>query len=171
MMFINSIFLPKTVPDQTMPEGISGKIGNFSHLFSNVFHIIKDEKESSLPFQSIGLNSGSVENPQNDLLKVSLFFDNKTTLENTNISMIVSAFLSKINNGELAEELVDTNKVKVNGKIPKYFSLSKDEFNKEIENRIAYKLKEELGIRFNICLEKNCFSGHKLKRIIDLRKK
>jgi len=44
-------------------------------------------------------------------------------------------------------------------------------FNKEIENRIAYKLKEELGIRFNICLEKNCFSGHKLKRIIDLRKK
>jgi phenylacetate-CoA ligase len=44
-------------------------------------------------------------------------------------------------------------------------------FNKEIKNKIVCKLKEELGIRFNICLEKNCFSGHKLKRIIDLRKR
>ena len=44
-------------------------------------------------------------------------------------------------------------------------------FDKEIENKIVCKLKEELGIRFNVCLEKNCFSDHKLKRIIDLRKK
>ena len=44
-------------------------------------------------------------------------------------------------------------------------------FNKEIKSKIACKLKEELGIRFNICLEKNCFSDQKLKRIIDLRKK
>jgi phenylacetate-CoA ligase len=44
-------------------------------------------------------------------------------------------------------------------------------FNNETQNKIAYKLKEKLGIRFNICLEKNCFPDHKLKRIIDLRKK
>jgi phenylacetate-CoA ligase len=44
-------------------------------------------------------------------------------------------------------------------------------FNKDIEEKIACKLKEELGIRFNICLDKNCFSDHKLKRIIDLRRK
>ena len=44
-------------------------------------------------------------------------------------------------------------------------------FNKETEYNVACKLKEELGIRFNVCLERNCFSDHKLKRIIDLRKK
>ncbi|OGJ19861.1 hypothetical protein A3K73_02600 [Candidatus Pacearchaeota archaeon RBG_13_36_9] len=42
-------------------------------------------------------------------------------------------------------------------------------FNKEVEDKIVCKLKEELGIRFNICLEKNNFSHNKLKRIIDLR--
>lgn len=43
--------------------------------------------------------------------------------------------------------------------------------NKSTEEKIILRLREELGIRFNICLEKNCFSNHKLKRIIDLRKK
>jgi len=43
--------------------------------------------------------------------------------------------------------------------------------NKNTEEKIILRLREELGIRFNICLEKNCFHDHKLKRIIDLRKK
>ncbi|MDP2362958.1 MAG: hypothetical protein Q8M94_04210, partial [Ignavibacteria bacterium] len=122
MMFINSIFLPKTISDQTVPEGGFGKISNFSHLFLNVFRIVNDEQDSSLPFQSTSLISESAENTPNELLKVSLFSDNQLTLENKNISMIVSAFLAKLNHGENSEELADINKVKVNEKIPKYFS-------------------------------------------------
>jgi len=135
-MFINSIFLPKNISDQTPPEGVAGNIGNFSHLFSNVFRIVKDKQENSLPFKLVNLSSESIENPQNELLKVSLLSDNKVPLENTNISMIVAAFLSKLNPGEFTEELADVNKVKVNEKIPKYFSLSKNEFIKEIKNII-----------------------------------
>ncbi len=56
MMFINSIFLPKNISDQTLPEGIAGKIGNFSHLFSNVFRIVKDEQEGTVPFQLANLS-------------------------------------------------------------------------------------------------------------------
>jgi len=41
MMFINSIFLPKNISEHTLPEGISSNIGDFSHLFSNVFRIVK----------------------------------------------------------------------------------------------------------------------------------
>ncbi len=136
MMFINSIFLPKNISDQTLPEGIAGKIGNFSHLFSNVFRIVKDEQEGTVPFQLANLSSELTSNTQNELLKVSLLSDNKLTLENANISMIVTAFLSKLNPGEFTEELVDANKVKVNEKVPKYFSLNKNEFIKQIKNII-----------------------------------
>lgn len=136
MMFINSIFLPKNISDQTLPEGIAGKIGNFSHLFSNVFRIVKDEQEGTVPFQLANLSPEATSDTQNELLKVALLSDNKLTLENTNISMIVAAFLSKLSPGEFTEELADANKVKVNEKIPKYFSLSKNEFIKEIKNII-----------------------------------
>jgi|WetSurMetagenome_2_1015567.scaffolds.fasta_scaffold13145_2 hypothetical protein len=135
-MFINSIFLPKTISDQTIPEGISSKIGNFSHLFSNVFHIVKDEQENSLPVQLTNLIPESTENTQNELLNVSLLSDSKSTIESTNISIIVSAFLSKLSPGEYAQELSDINKVKVNEKIPKYFSLSKNDFIKELKSII-----------------------------------
>ena len=136
MMFINSIFLPKNISDQTLPEGIAGKIGNFSHLFSNVFRIVKDEQEGTVPFQLANLSPEASSDTQNELLKVSLLSDKKLTLENKNISMIVAAFLSKLNPGEFTEELADANKVKVNEKVPKYFSLNKNEFIKEIKNVI-----------------------------------
>jgi phenylacetate-CoA ligase len=42
--------------------------------------------------------------------------------------------------------------------------------DKKIENIIVAKLKEKMGIRFNVSLEKNSFKGKKLKRVIDLRK-
>ena len=51
MMFINSIFLPKNLSDQTLPEGVVNSIGNFSHLFANVFKIVKDGPESQIPIQ------------------------------------------------------------------------------------------------------------------------
>ncbi len=135
-MFINSIFLPKTISDQTMPEGISGKIGNFSHLFSNVFRIVNDEQESNLPFQLVSLDSTSVETSPNELLKVSLLSDNQQTNENTDISMVVKAFLSKLNPKVNGKEFLDSNKFKVNEKIPQYFSVNKNEFIKEIKNII-----------------------------------
>ena len=124
-MFINTIFLPKTISDQKMPEGISGQVGNFSHLFSNVFRIVKDDQEKSQPFKLDILNPESIENTPNELLKVSLLSDNQSNLENINISLIVKAFLLKLNPGENDEEPVNINKVKVNHNVPKYFSLSK----------------------------------------------
>ena len=135
-MFINSIFLPKTISDQTVPEGSFGKIGNFSHLFSNVFRIVNEDQESNLPFQSASSNPESIQNTPNELLKVSLFSDNQLTLENSNISMIVSAFLAKLNPEENGEQLANTNTIKINQKTPKYFSLSKNKFIKEIKNII-----------------------------------
>lgn len=136
MMFINSIFLPKTIPDQSMPQGISGTMGNFSHLFSNVFRIVKDDQEGPAPFQLANISSESTSNTQNELLKVSLLSDSKINLDNQNISMIVTAFLTKLNSGETNETLPDTDKLKVDAKIPKYYSLSKNDFIKEIKNII-----------------------------------
>jgi hypothetical protein len=119
-----------------MPQDISGKIGNFSHLFSNVFRIVKDDQENPAPFQLANISSESTADTQNELLKVSLLSDSKINLDNQNISLIVTAFLSKLNSGEFAEALPDTEKLKVDAKIPKYFSLSKDEFIKEIKSII-----------------------------------
>ncbi len=135
-MFINSIFLPKNISDQTLPEGVAGKLGNFSHLFSNVFRIVKDEQEGTVPFQLANLSAEGTSDTQNELLKVSLLSNNKLNFENTNISMIVAAFLSKLSPGEFTEELADVNKVKINEKTPKYFSLNKTDFVKEIKNII-----------------------------------
>ena len=121
MMFINSIFLPKTISDQNMPPDISGKIGNFSHLFSNVFRIVKDDQENPAPFQLANISSEVTSNTQNELLKVSLLSDSKINLDNQNISLIVTAFLTKLNPGELNEALPDADKLKVDAKIPKIF--------------------------------------------------
>jgi hypothetical protein len=78
-MFINSIFLPKNISDHTLPEGINGNIGDFSHLFSNVFCIVNDEQESTIPFKLLNVESDSTANTQNQLLTVSLLSDNKLT--------------------------------------------------------------------------------------------
>jgi hypothetical protein len=115
---------------------ISGKIGNFSHLFSNVFRIVKDDQEGPAPFQLANISSEATSNTLNELLKVSLLSDSKISLDNQNISMIVSAFLAKLNPGEFGEVLPDTDKLKVDTNIPKYFSLSKNEFIKEIKSII-----------------------------------
>lgn len=137
MMFINSIFLPKNISDHTLSEGISGNIGDFSHLFSNVFHIVNDEQESATPIKLLNVETDSDTNTQNQLLTISLLSDNKLTQENTSISMLVSLFMSKIKPGEDVPELADANKVKVSEKTPKYFSLNKNELIKEIKNIIA----------------------------------
>ena len=137
MMFINSIFLPKNISDHTLSEGISGNIGNFSHLFSNVFRIVNDEQESAIPIKLLNVETDSDTNTQNQLLTISLLSDNKLTQENTSISMLVSLFMSKIKPGEDVPELADANKVKVSEKTPKYFSLNKNELIKEIKNIIA----------------------------------
>ena len=137
MMFINSIFLPKTISDQTIPEGISNGIGNFSHLFSNVFHIVKDETEfnSTKTIQLENVLSESVEATQNEFLNVSLFADNKINLSSTNISQMISAFLSKLSQKQSNSKpvgIVNSN----NNNIPQYFSLNKNELIKEIQNII-----------------------------------
>jgi hypothetical protein len=119
-----------------VPLDISGKIGNFSHLFSNVFRIVKDDQEVPTPFQLANISSETTSDTQNELLNVSLLSDNKINLDNQNISMIVSAFLAKLNPGEFGEVLPDTDKLKVDTNIPKYFSLSKNEFIKEIKSII-----------------------------------
>jgi len=133
-MFINSIFLPKNISDHTLPEGISSNIGDFSHLFSNVFRIVNDEQESAIPFKLLNVEPDSTVNTQNQLLKVSLLSDNKLTQEDSSISMLVSLFMSKIKPGDDVPELADANKVKVSEKTPKYFSLNKNELIKEIKN-------------------------------------
>ena len=135
-MFINSIFLPKNLPNQTLPEGMLGKIGDFSHLFSNVFKIIKDGQENLNPIQIFQQIDTAQENVQGELLKISLLSDNKPIQENSSIPKIVELFLSQIKAGEYQTELADSNKVKVNEKAPKYFSLSKEDFAKEIKNII-----------------------------------
>lgn len=134
MMFINSIFLPKNISDHTLSEGISSNIGDFSHLFSNVFRIVNDEQESAIPFKLLNVEPDSTVNTQNQLLKVSLLSDNKLTQEDSSISMLVSLFMSKIKPGDDVPELADANKVKVSEKTPKYFSLNKNELIKEIKN-------------------------------------
>lgn len=88
MMFINSIFLPKNISDHTLPEGISSNIGDFSHLFSNVFRIVNDEQESAIPFKLLNVEPDSTVNTQNQLLKVSLLSDNKLTQEDSSIRHI-----------------------------------------------------------------------------------
>lgn len=134
MMFINSIFLPKNLSEQTMPEGISGKVGNFSHLFSNVFRIVKDEQNGAVPFQLTELGSENATETQNQLLNVSLLSDKKITLDNQNISSIIAAFLSKLNPNETKELSVNDDKSLENNNIPKYFSLNKNDFISEIKN-------------------------------------
>lgn len=133
-MFINSIFLPKNLSDQTMPEGISGKSGNFSHLFSNVFRIVKDEQNGAVPFQLTELDSENATETQSQLLNVSLLSDNKATLDNQNISSIIAAFLSKLNPEEAKKLPVNDDKSLENNNIPKYFSLNKNDFISQIKN-------------------------------------
>lgn len=134
MMFINSIFLPKNLSDQTMPEGASGNIGSFSHLFSNVFRIVKDEQDGSVPFKLTELGAENGTETQNELLNVALFSDNKITLDNQNISSIIKAFLSKLNSTETKEISARNNKSLENKNIPKYFSLNKNDLISEIKN-------------------------------------
>lgn len=134
MMFINSIFLPKNLSEQTMPEGISGKIGNFSHLFSNVFRIVKDEQDGAVPFQLTELGAENANESQNQLLNISLFSDNKITLDDQNISSIIAAFLSKLNPNETKKLSVNDDKSLENNNIQKFFSLNKKDFISEIKN-------------------------------------
>ena len=133
-MFINSIFLPKNLSDQTLPEGVVNTIGNFSHLFANVFKIVKDGQENPNPIQLFPQTEITAEDIQSELLKVSLLSDNKLVTENPNLPKIVELFLSKIEAGEYAQELADSNKVKISEKTPKYSSMSKEEFVKEIKS-------------------------------------
>jgi len=133
-MFINSIFLPKNLSDQTLPEGVVSSIGNFSHLFANVFKIVNDVQENSNPIQLLSQTEVAVEDIQNELLKVSLLTDNKLVNENRGIPKLVELFLSKIETGEYTQEMADSNKVKVIEKTPKYSSMSKEEFVKEIKS-------------------------------------
>ena len=133
-MFINSIFLPKNLSDQTLPEGVVNTIGNFSHLFANVFKIVKDGQENPNPIQLFPQTEITAEDIQSELLKVSLLSDSKLVTENPNLPKIVELFLSKIEAGEYTQELADSNKVKVSEKTPKYSSMSKEEFVKEIKS-------------------------------------
>lgn len=134
MMFINSIFLPKTLSDQPTLDGNANSLGSFSHLFSNVFRFVKEGQENSNPLQLIQTADSSIENLQNELLKVSLSADNKIVRENSSISMIVSLFVSQFRPGETVPQTVDNNKIKASENAPKYFSLSKDDLVKEIKN-------------------------------------
>ena len=136
MMFINSIFLPKNLSDQTLPEGVVNSIGNFSHLFANVFKIVKDGPESQIPIQLLANGENLSEDTQAELLKVSLFSNNNLSTDNSNISNLVSLFMSQITPAENVEELADINKIKVSEKTPKYFSLNKNDFVKEIKGII-----------------------------------
>ncbi|MBK7632379.1 MAG: flagellar hook-length control protein FliK [Ignavibacteriales bacterium] len=135
-MFINSIFLPKIAPDQTMPEGIAGKIGNFSHLFSNVFRIVKDENTGALPLQLEGLSTEITAETQTQLLNVSLLSESKIVLNNQNISSIISGFLEKLNPKTTTKVLTNNDKTTISENIPKYFSLNKNELIGEIKNII-----------------------------------
>ncbi|MDT3695802.1 MAG: flagellar hook-length control protein FliK [Ignavibacterium sp.] len=133
-MFINSIFLPKAISDQKLTDTADNSIGNFTHLFSNVFRFVKDGQENSAPIQLCQSEESSVENPQNELLKVSLLADNKIVRENSSISMIVSMFMSQFRPGEKAPQIIESGKVKTSEHTPKYFSLSKNDLVKEIKN-------------------------------------
>lgn len=134
MMFINSIFLPKTLSDQSMPDGKANSLGGFSHLFSNVFRFVKEGQESSDPIQIISPQTSSIESLQNELLKVSLSADNKIIKDNSSISMIVSLFVSQFRPGDTAPQKVENSIANSSENAPKYFSLSKDDLVKEIKN-------------------------------------
>ncbi len=134
MMFINSIFLPKNLSDQTMPEGITGKIDNFSHLFSNVFRIVKDEQDNSDSLSLAKLDTENVSETQSQLLNISLLSNKKLTLDNQNISSIITAFISKMSPSESKEQSVKTDKSEVKNNISKYFSLNKNDFINEIKS-------------------------------------
>ncbi len=134
MMFINSIFLPKTLSDQSMPDGKANGLGGFSHLFSNVFRFVKEGQESSDPIQIISPQTSSIESLQNELLKVSLSADNKIIKDNSSISMIVSLFVSQFRPGDTAPQKVENSIADSSENAPKYFSLSKDDLVTEIKN-------------------------------------
>jgi hypothetical protein len=131
-MFINSIFLPKTLLGQGATENAVYTANNFTHLFSNVFKIVKDETENPLPINF----TESANSVQHESVNVSLFADKKINLDNPNISMIISAFLSRLNKEEGKADLALHNDIRTNDNVPKYFSLTKEEFLKEIKNII-----------------------------------
>lgn len=131
-MFINSIFLPKTLQGQGATENAAYTANNFTHLFSNVFKIVKDETENPLPINF----TESANSVQHESVNVSLFADKKINLDNPNISMIISAFLSRLNKEEGKADLALHNDIRTNDNVPKYFSLTKEEFLKEIKNII-----------------------------------
>lgn len=133
-MFINSIFLPKTLSDQKLTDAPDNSIGNFSHLFSNVFRFVREGHENSSPIQLFQSEESLTENPQNELLKVSLLADNKIIRENSSISTIVSLFVSQFRPGEKAPQILENSKIKTSEHTPKYFSMSKDDLVKEIKN-------------------------------------
>lgn len=133
-MFINSIFLPKTLSDQKLTDAPDNSIGNFSHLFSNVFRFVREGHENSSPIQLFQSEESLTENPQNELLKVSLLADNKIIRENSSISTIVSLFVSQFRPGEKAPQIIENSKIKTSEHTPKYFSMSKDDLVKEIKN-------------------------------------
>ncbi len=135
-MFINSIFLPKSIPGQgTVANTVNGT-NDFTHLFSNVFRIVKDEQENSTPIKMVNLNLATENNAEDELLNVSLLSDKKITPDNPNISMIISGFLSKLKTGEIPEDLSDPGNAKNKEKFASYFSLTKNEFIKEIKKII-----------------------------------
>lgn len=131
-MFINSIFLPKTLPGQGTTENAAYTANNFTHLFSNVFKIVKDETENPLPINF----TETANSVQHESVNVSLLTDKKINLDNPNISMIISAFLSRLNKEEGKADLALHNDIRTNDNVPKYFSLTKEEFLKEIKNII-----------------------------------
>lgn len=131
-MFINSIFLPKTLPEQGTTENKVYTANNFTHLFSNVFKIVKDEKEKPLPINF----TEPANSVQHESVNVSLFADKKINLDNPNISMIISDFLSRINKGEEKADLSLHNNIRINDNVPQYFSITKEEFLKELKNII-----------------------------------
>lgn len=133
-MFINSIFLPKTLSDQKLTDAPDNSIGSFSHLFSNVFRFVREGHENSSPIQLFQSEESLTENPQNELLKVSLLADNKIIRENSSISTIVSLFVSQFRPGEKAPQIIENSKIKTSEHTPKYFSMSKDDLVKEIKN-------------------------------------
>lgn len=134
MMFINSIFLPKTLSDQSIPDGKSNNLGGFTHLFSNVFRFVKDRQENADPIKLIPLQKSTIENIQDELLKVSLSADNKIVKENSSISMIVSLFVSQFRPGDTVLQKAEKSIAYTTESQPKYFSLSKDDLVKEIKN-------------------------------------
>lgn len=135
-MFINSIFLPKSIQGQGTAENTINGTSDFTHLFSNVFRIVKDELENSDSIKMVNLNLATENSAGDELLNVSLLSDKKITPDNPNISMIISGFLSKLNTEENSEELPDADKVKHKENFASYFSLTKNEFIKEIKKII-----------------------------------